>query len=54
MDEERHAKYMFKIMKGDIQKDTQLRWHVKVFIPQRPSNEVIFNEKKVNKVKIKS
>ncbi len=31
MDKEGHAKYMPKIMKGDIQEDTQLRWDVNVF-----------------------
>jgi len=31
MDEERHAKYMPKIMKRDIQEDTQLRWDVNGF-----------------------
>jgi hypothetical protein len=35
MDEKRHKKYMLKIMKGDIQEDTQLRWDVKVLTPPK-------------------
>jgi hypothetical protein len=35
MDVERHAKYMLKIMKGDIQEDIQLRWDVKVLTPPK-------------------
>jgi hypothetical protein len=42
-------KCMPKVMKGDIQEDTQLRWDVKVLTPPKPSNEVIVNEKKLTK-----
>ncbi len=51
MDEETHAKYMFKIMKGDIQEDTQLRWDVKVLTPPKTKQWSDFQWKKVDKVK---
>jgi hypothetical protein len=42
---------MFKIMKGDIQEDTQLRWDVKVLTPPKTKQWSDFQWKKVDKVK---